>query len=123
MVPTLLHREADRDEGTSLQERLPVHCFGCGQLNAKGLRIRSRWRERAGRRRACRGNAMKAVICRAFDGPDALVIGELPDPTPGPGEVLVDVHAAAVTFMDVLMVSGKYQMKPALPFAPGNDAA
>jgi NADPH:quinone reductase len=66
---------------------------------------------------------MKAVVCRAFDGPDALVVGELPDPTPGPGEVLVDVHAAAVTFMDVLMVSGKYQMKPPLPFAPGNDAA
>ena len=66
---------------------------------------------------------MKAVVCRAFDGPDALVVGELPNPTPGPGEVLVDVHAAAVTFMDVLMVSGKYQMKPPLPFAPGNDAA
>ena len=66
---------------------------------------------------------MKAVVCRGFDGPDALVVGELPDPTPGPGEVLVDVHAAAVTFMDVLMVSGKYQMKPPLPFAPGNDAA
>ena len=66
---------------------------------------------------------MKAVVCRAFDGPDALVFGELPDPRPGPGEVLVDVHAAAVTFMDVLMVSGKYQMRPSLPFAPGNDAA
>ena len=66
---------------------------------------------------------MKAVVCRAFDGPDALQFGEMPDPQPGPGELLVDVHAAAVTFMDVLMVSGKYQMKPALPFAPGNDAA
>jgi NADPH2:quinone reductase len=66
---------------------------------------------------------MKAVVCRAFDGPDALVVGDMPDPRPGPSEVLVDIHAAAVTFMDVLMVSGKYQMKPALPFAPGNDAA
>ena len=66
---------------------------------------------------------MKSVVCRAFDGPDALVIGDTPDPRPGPGEVLVDVHAAAVTFMDVLMVSGKYQMRPTLPFAPGNDAA
>jgi len=66
---------------------------------------------------------MKAVVCHAFDGPDALVFGEMPDPRPGPGEVLVDVHAAAVTFMDVLMVSGKYQMRPPLPFAPGNDAA
>ena len=66
---------------------------------------------------------MRAVICRAFDGPGALVVGDLPDPKPGPGEVLVDVHAAAVTFMDALMVAGKYQMKPALPFAPGNDAS
>ncbi|HVO07746.1 MAG TPA: NADPH:quinone oxidoreductase family protein, partial [Burkholderiaceae bacterium] len=66
---------------------------------------------------------MKSIICRAFDGPDALAIGDTPDPRPGPGEVLVDVHAAAVTFMDVLMVSGKYQMRPPLPFAPGNDAA
>lgn len=66
---------------------------------------------------------MKAVVCRAFDGPDALAIDDMPDPRPGPGEVLVDVHAAAVTFMDALMVSGKYQMRPALPFAPGNDAA
>jgi NADPH2:quinone reductase len=66
---------------------------------------------------------MKAVVCRGFDGPAALEIGEMPDPVPGPGQLLVDVHAAAVTFMDSLMVSGKYQMKPPLPFVPGSDAA
>ncbi|MEP6789899.1 MAG: NADPH:quinone oxidoreductase family protein [Ramlibacter sp.] len=66
---------------------------------------------------------MRAVICNSFNGIDALEFGELVDPVPGPGEVLVDVHAAAVSFMDTLMVAGRYQMKPALPFVPGSDAA
>jgi NADPH:quinone reductase-like Zn-dependent oxidoreductase len=66
---------------------------------------------------------MRAVICRSFDGVEALEFGELADPMPGPGEVLVDVHAAALSFMDTLMVAGRYQMKPARPFVPGSDAA
>lgn len=66
---------------------------------------------------------MRAVICRSFDGIDALELGELPDPVPGPGEVLVDVHAVALSFMDTLMVAGRYQMRPPLPFVPGSDAA
>jgi NADPH2:quinone reductase len=66
---------------------------------------------------------MKAVVCRGFDGPAALGVSELADPVPGPGQLLVDVHAAAVTFMDTLMVSGKYQMKPPLPFVPGSESA
>ena len=66
---------------------------------------------------------MRAVICTSFDGIEALEFGELADPVPGPGEVLVDVHAAALSFMDTLMVAGRYQMKPALPFVPGSDAA
>ncbi|MGZ3267129.1 MAG: NADPH:quinone oxidoreductase family protein [Croceibacterium sp.] len=66
---------------------------------------------------------MRAVICSSFDGIDALELGELADPVPGPGQVLVDVHAAALSFMDTLMVAGRYQMRPALPFVPGSDAA
>jgi len=66
---------------------------------------------------------MRAVICRGFDGIEALGLGKLVDPVPGPGEVLIDVHAAALSFMDTLMVAGRYQMKPALPFVPGSDAA
>lgn len=66
---------------------------------------------------------MRAVICRSFDGIGALEFGELPDPVAGPGQVLIDVHAAALSFMDTLMVAGRYQMRPALPFAPGSDAA
>jgi len=66
---------------------------------------------------------MRAVICNSFDGIDALALGELANPAPGPGQVLVDVHAAALSFMDTLMVAGRYQLKPALPFVPGTDAA
>ncbi|MEO7938268.1 MAG: alcohol dehydrogenase catalytic domain-containing protein, partial [Burkholderiaceae bacterium] len=66
---------------------------------------------------------MRAVICRSFDGIDALELGELADPVAGLGEVLVDVHAAALSFMDTLMVAGNYQMRPALPFVPGSGAA
>jgi NADPH2:quinone reductase len=66
---------------------------------------------------------MRAVICSSFNGIDALEFGELAEPVPGPGQVLVDVHAAALSFMDTLMVAGRYQMKPALPFVPGSDAA
>ena len=66
---------------------------------------------------------MRAVICSSFDGIDALELGELADPVAGPGQVLVDVHAAALSFMDTLMVAGNYQMRPALPFVPGSGAA
>lgn len=66
---------------------------------------------------------MRAVICRRFDGIEGLELGELPDPVAGPGEVLIEVHAAALSFMDTLMVAGRYQMKPDLPFVPGTDAA
>lgn len=65
---------------------------------------------------------MQAVLCQSFDGPEALALGELADPVPGPGEILIEVHAAPVSFMDTLMVSGRYQMRPATPFVPGSDA-
>jgi NADPH2:quinone reductase len=66
---------------------------------------------------------MKAIICGELGGPDALTLGELPVPKPGPGEVRIAVHAAGVNFADTLMIQGKYQVKPALPFAPGMEAA
>ena len=62
---------------------------------------------------------MRAVICDGFDGPR---IGEMPEPGVQPGHLLIDVHAASVSVMDCLMVSGKYQMKPASPFVPGTNA-
>jgi len=66
---------------------------------------------------------MRAVVCNTFDGIAGLALGELADPVAGPGQVLVAVHAAALSFMDTLIVAGRYQMKPALPFVPGSDAA
>jgi len=64
---------------------------------------------------------MKAVVCKAWGLPDTLVIDELPDPVPGPGQVALDVMAAGVNFPDVLIIQGKYQFKPELPFTPGNE--
>ncbi len=66
---------------------------------------------------------MRAVLCHDYADPPRLVLGEVAAPTPAAGEVLVDVHAAAVSFMDALMAQGRYQMRPALPYTPGSDAA
>jgi len=66
---------------------------------------------------------MKAILCTEFGEGGNLRFGELPDLQPGPGEVVIDVHAAAVGFMDLLMAQGKYQMRPTLPYVPGTDAA
>ena len=64
---------------------------------------------------------MKAVVCNAWGMPDTLVVEELPDPAPGPGQVALDVMAAGVNFPDVLIIQGKYQFKPELPFTPGSE--
>jgi len=66
---------------------------------------------------------MKAIRCTRFADEPAFVIGELPDLQPKADEVLVAPHAAAVSFMDLLMAQGKYQMRPELPYVPGSDAA
>jgi NADPH2:quinone reductase len=66
---------------------------------------------------------MKAIVCKAWGPPDSLELQDLPDVSPGPGEVAVDVRAAGVNFPDVLTVQGKYQVKPPLPFTPGNEFA
>lgn len=61
---------------------------------------------------------MRAVLCNAFDGVKALSIGEAPEPRPRANEVLVEVHAASVSYMDYLMACGGYQMRPPLPYVP-----
>jgi NADPH2:quinone reductase len=62
---------------------------------------------------------MRAAIVREFGPISTHSIGELPDPHPGPGEVLVAIKAAAVNYVDSLVVTGKYQFLPERPFAPG----
>ena len=66
---------------------------------------------------------MKALLCTRYGGPDDLEIQNLPDPRPGPGEALVRVKAAALNFFDTLIIAGKYQYKPQMPFSPSAELA
>jgi NADPH2:quinone reductase len=62
---------------------------------------------------------MKALRCNVVGSIDAAVVGDVPEPAPGPREALVRIHACGLNFPDVLMLQGKYQRKPPLPFTPG----
>ena len=66
---------------------------------------------------------MKALVCTAWGGPDALDVGELPSPVPGPGEILVGVRACGLNFADTLIIQGKYQERPEFPFSPGLEVS
>ena len=66
---------------------------------------------------------MHAWLCENPTGVDALTWKELPTPTPGPGQVLIEIKAASLNFPDLLIVQNKYQMKPPLPFVPGSEYA
>jgi NADPH2:quinone reductase len=66
---------------------------------------------------------MRAVRCHELTGPESLRVDEIPAPTPGSGEVLIEVRAAGVNFPDVLLTYGKYQFKADPPFIPGGEAA
>jgi len=66
---------------------------------------------------------MKAIQVHQFGGPEVLELHEIPTPKPGPGQILVRVHAAGVNPYDTYMRSGGYAIKPQLPYTPGSDAA
>ena len=66
---------------------------------------------------------MRAVICRAWGEVEDLTIEDVPPPMPAKGEVLIDVRATAVNYADALLVAGRYQTKPPLPFSPGLETA
>ncbi|MEX3942245.1 NADPH:quinone oxidoreductase family protein [Paraburkholderia guartelaensis] len=66
---------------------------------------------------------MRAIRCNQYGPPDSLTLEDSPDLVPGPGQVVIDVKAAAVNFPDVLIIENKYQMKPPLPFTPGAELA
>lgn len=66
---------------------------------------------------------MRAVLCTSWGEPSGLTVGEVPKPEPGTGQVRLRVHAAGVNFADTLLIAGKYQDKPELPFVPGMEAA
>ncbi len=64
---------------------------------------------------------MRAMICTTHGTPEVLEAGELPEPIPGAGDVVIEMRACGINFPDVLMVAGKYQSQPPLPFAPGAE--
>ena len=66
---------------------------------------------------------MKAVLCKKLGPPEDLVLEEVPDLAPQPGQVVVAVKAAGVNFPDTLIIQGKYQFKPEPPFSPGGEVA
>lgn len=65
---------------------------------------------------------MRAIRVKEFGGPEVLEITEIDDPTPSPGEVVVDMRAAGVNPADTYMRDGVYAIKPDLPYTPGGDA-
>jgi len=66
---------------------------------------------------------MKALLCTRYGTPDELELADIAEPTPGPGEAVVRIKAAALNFFDTLIIAGKYQHKPAFPFSPGAEFA
>ncbi|KDO00520.1 NADPH:quinone oxidoreductase family protein [Pseudomonas donghuensis] len=66
---------------------------------------------------------MKAVLCKALGPAQNLVLEEVASPVPKKNEILLDVQAAGVNFPDTLIIEGKYQFQPPLPFSPGGEAA
>lgn len=66
---------------------------------------------------------MRALLSVAPGGPETLRIDEVPDPVPGPGELLVRVRACSINYPDALIIEDKYQLKPPRPFAPGSEIA
>src|SRR5215207_6925728 len=66
---------------------------------------------------------MRRLVTEAFGSLEDLVVVEAPDLEPAPGEVVVDVAAAGVNFVDGLIVQGRYQFTPPLPHTPGSEVA
>jgi NADPH2:quinone reductase len=64
---------------------------------------------------------LKAVICKTFQAPENLTVTEIADPVPEPHEILLKIKATGLGYVDALTVAGLYQIKPDLPFIPGNE--
>src|SRR5262249_61325639 len=66
---------------------------------------------------------MRAVVVHEFGPVGNATVGEVPAPLPQPNEILLETHATAVNFVDLIVISGKYQFLPTLPFVPGKGPA
>jgi len=66
---------------------------------------------------------MRAVLSKSVGGPETLVLEDVLDPTPGRGQVVIDVRAVGINFPDTLIIEDKYQFKPERPFSPGGEVS
>src|SRR5271165_3711585 len=66
---------------------------------------------------------VKAIRVHEFGGPEVLKLEDVPDLQPGPGQVVVRIHAAGVNPVETYIRAGAYAVKPKLPYTPGNDGA
>jgi len=66
---------------------------------------------------------VRALLCHAWGSVDDLRLGDAAAPAPGAGEVLIAIEATGVNYADAIMVAGRYQTRPPLPFSPGLEAA
>lgn len=66
---------------------------------------------------------MKAVLCKSYGPPENLVVEDIASLKPGKGQVVISVKACGVNFPDTLIIEGKYQFKPEMPFSPGGEVA
>src|SRR3981189_2460066 len=67
------------------------------------------------------GVSMKAILCSQYCGPDDLVLADVPEPVAEPGQAVIAIKSAALNFFDILMIQGKYQIKPPFPFLPAPE--
>lgn len=66
---------------------------------------------------------MKALLCKQYGPPESLVVDEIQQPILGPADVRIEVHACGINFPDTLIIEGKYQLKPEMPFSPGGEVS
>ena len=66
---------------------------------------------------------MRAVLCKTYGPPESLVLEDVEPLKPGRGQVVIGVKACGVNFPDTLIIQGKYQFKPPMPFSPGSEVA
>ncbi len=66
---------------------------------------------------------MKAVLCKTYGPPESLLVEDVEPLKPGRGQVVIGVKACGVNFPDTLIIQGKYQFKPPMPFSPGSEVA
>ncbi|MDQ2715554.1 MAG: NADPH:quinone oxidoreductase family protein [Chloroflexota bacterium] len=66
---------------------------------------------------------MRAVLCKEFGPPESLVLEEVEPLKPGKGQVVIGIRACGLNFPDALMIQGKYQFKPSMPFSPGSEVS